>query len=149
MIAFRRAVFLLAIFAASACESPRSTPPAQLSAATLRRYILGHWFEEAYSMSDSHLEVEYHADGTLSASDVGFAYTPDNRRIPFTPRYEGTWRLDGSRLVHRWKSGSPPAYLFDCDVREATGKKLLLQSRDGPNALIMLYRSLRVGRVYQ
>ena len=68
MIVFRLVVLLSAIVAVSACESLRSTPPAQLSAATLRQYILGHWFQEAYPMlSESHLEVEYHADGTLSA----------------------------------------------------------------------------------
>src|SRR5678816_1828408 len=92
------------LLALAGCQTPPRNP-ADTSPDTLRAYLLGHWFREAFGDKFNRFEIEYRSDGSVTAYQFRPVY---HNRIPTAVPliYEGRWQIIGAKLIHNWKPNS-------------------------------------------
>jgi hypothetical protein len=132
------APFICAALFVVACQASPPTPPA-----TLRTYVLGRWFLETVGDKFNRLEIDYAADGSVTA----YQFRPVYRNtiptaVPLV--YRGTWRLRGMKLFHSWKPNAHETAVdvSDCDILELTPDALRLRDRQR-GYLMNFYRDFR------
>jgi hypothetical protein len=127
-----RYLALSAAFAVCTSCQTAPVPPEKLPAATLRSYVIGHWFQEMPGDFASHqFEIDYKADGTVTALQWDRAHYPNGTPKVWHYGYAGTWDIRGTKLVHNWKArgiaGTVPEPTGECTILRLTANEMALQ----------------------
>jgi hypothetical protein len=139
-------VFGAALFLFAGCETA-PVPPQKLSEATLRSYVLGHWYQEVFGDVKNRFEIEYHPDGSVTGFQWHKGFYPEGTTKDWCTQYTGTWTLAGQTLTHSWTARGQYYHTVpdpgECGILELTRSDMNLQDKMTDH-ILTFHRKLRV-----
>ena len=139
-------ILCVAAFLCASCETT-PVPPQKLSEATLRSYVLGHWYQEVLGDVKNRFEIEYHPDGTVTGFQWHKGFYPEGTTKDWCTEYTGRWALAGQTLTHTWTPRGALLHTVpdpgECAILELTQSDMNLQDKMTDH-ILTFHRKLRV-----